>query len=446
MPIASDDLRLFGLDLRNLWHDLRRPWAKLVGTPAWAWLAPRTVIQVAGVEQNGSIWAPDPNTRGFLRRATSAQDRTAAPFRAILLAEDLLLRKRLVMPLLDADQMKQALSLEALNSNPFANSGLVWGYALNPQESHQDADTVAVDMVMASRERVERFIASQMREDDPAQRLEVWALLPRLQDRAMPLMGFGEVLREQHAKRYWVRVGLLSLLGLGLGIAMGVTPFLQSRARVLQANAAYAVLDKQAAPQLAKRDSLLKVEDQVKALADIIGHRLDPLQLIQALTNALSDDTVLQRLQIEGRKVLIAGQASDSASLMQKLGAMPQIKDVRAPSAAVRQPGMAKESFQIEFQLVDDFGVSPSDAATAAALAPAGAASTPVIAPVPTPAPAATASTEAPSAPGAPVPAPVAAPNPVTPANPAPTVAPAVKPTAPPAPPAKGDPTETIGG
>ena len=465
MPIASDDLRLFGLDLRNIWHDLKAPWAKLTRTPAWSWLAPRVEIMASGDEAQGkSLWEPDSRTRGFRRKARVEQDSANPPkadFEARLLPESLLLRKRLVMPLLDSDKMQQALSLEAANSNPFASSGIVWGYAINQSVATPSQDVVAVDMVLASRERVEQFLASRNANGAVGSEPEVWALLQQRDDAAMLVPGFGETRRAKRGQRYWASVALLAGVTLALGIAVAITPYLQLRARGIQANLAYAALDKEAGPQVGKREGLVKIEDQVKVLASIIGHRLDTLQVVQALTKALPDDTMLQRLQIEGRKVMIAGQAADSASLMQKLGGMPEVKEVRALSAAVRQPGMVKETFQIEFQLTDDFGVSASDAATAAALAPltaaSGAASTPVVAasapsasasvPASATAPAAVPSTPpAQTSAAVPAPAPAAAVAQPKPAPaPVPTPVPAAQQPKPAAAPAEAG-VETIGG
>ncbi|MPM37144.1 hypothetical protein SDC9_83750 [bioreactor metagenome] len=416
MPIASDDLRLFGLDLRNVWHELKTPWGKLVDTSAWSWLAPRVAIRVTGEDgQSASVWKADPATRGFRRveeeAASGASDGKSAGrekiYEAVLVPESLLLRKRLSMPQLDGDQMQRAVALEAMNSSPFPSGDLLWGYALNPTVPATTAGLVTVDMVVASRSRAEQYLSQLADFSDVAKAPEVWALLPRRADAAMLLPGFGEARRASGSRKYWTLLGVLAAVVVALLIAIAVTPYLQLRARVMQANLAYAALDQRAAPQLAKREALIKAEGEVTALGEIIGHRLDTLQVIQALTNALPDDTVLQRLQIEGRKVAIAGNTADSAALMQKLGALPQVREVRAPSAAVRRPGMATESFQIEFQLSDDFGVSAGDAAVAAALAPASAASdaaTPASAPASAPLAAASAASAALAAASAPTP------------------------------------------
>ena len=437
MPIASDDLRLFGLDLRNVWHELKAPWLKLVNTPAWSWLAPRVAIRVTGEEgASSSLWEADPAIRGFKRVSDASSDdsetkaaKKQKTFEAIVLPESLLLRKRLVMPQLDGEQMTRAVALEASNSSPFAHGDLVWGYALGAAAAGSTPGLVNVEMVVASRRLIAQHFSLRSDLEDPATAPEVWALLPQRQNAAMSLPGYGEERRLRGSRGYWTLIGILSAVVLALCVAIAVTPYLQLRARAMQANLAYGALDQRAAPQLLKREALMKAEGEVKALADIIGHRLDPLQVVQALTNALPDDTYLQRFQIEGRKVVIAGDTSDSAALMQKLEAIPQAREVRALSPAIRRPGALKESFQIEFQLTDDFGVSAGDAAIAAALAPASAASgaaAPASAPAEpakatasgatTPAPAASAAATAPSP--TPTPAPVAASN-TAPAKPA---------------------------
>ncbi|WP_353234890.1 PilN domain-containing protein [Diaphorobacter ruginosibacter] len=380
MPIASDDLRLFGLDLRNLWRDLKSPWVKLASSPSWSWIAPQAAIHVKpDAGQAGGMWEPDPASRGF-RHVSSAGPQASAKrqggrFEAVIVPEHLILRKRLFMPRLDGEHMSRAIALEAANSSPFQSSDLAWGYAIHPKAATPGADVVAVDMVVASRSRIAQHFGPAVEQSGAARAPEVWALLPDRNDMAMLIPGYGESARAASARRYWGTVGALAAVALALVVAIAVTPYLQLRARVMQANAAYGMLDQRAAPQLAKRAALLKAEDEVKALADIIGHRLDTLQVIQMLTNALPDDTVLQRLQLQDRKVMIAGDAADAAGLMQKLGSLPQVREVRPLSATTRRPGMVKDSFQIEFQLTDDFGVSAGDAAVATALAPSSAAS-----------------------------------------------------------------------
>ena len=47
----------------------------------------------------------------------------------------------------------------------------------------------------------------------------------------------------------------------------------------------------------------------------------------------------------------LAGLTANAAVLMQQLGLQSGFKDVRAPVAAVRNPGASLDSFNIEFQL-----------------------------------------------------------------------------------------------
>ena len=72
------------------------------------------------------------------------------------------------------------------------------------------------------------------------------------------------------------------------------------------------------------------------------------------LTRALPDDSSLLNLQIQGSKIRLTGQTTNTADLMQKLSAYPGLRDVKAPSAATRPLGANKESFTIELELTQD--------------------------------------------------------------------------------------------
>ena len=82
-----------------------------------------------------------------------------------------------------------------------------------------------------------------------------------------------------------------------------------------------------------------------------MAYALQGLATLHTLTQVLGDETVLQRLQIEGRTVLIAGHTPDTAAMMQKLSAYPGFKGVRAPTAVTRPPGATKDAFQVEFTI-----------------------------------------------------------------------------------------------
>ncbi|HMA07212.1 MAG TPA: PilN domain-containing protein, partial [Ramlibacter sp.] len=77
----------------------------------------------------------------------------------------------------------------------------------------------------------------------------------------------------------------------------------------------------------------------------------DPLLVTDLLTRVLPDDTSLLGLNIQGSKISITGSTSDAAALMQQLSARPELREVKAPTAATRPLGTSKDSFNIEFTL-----------------------------------------------------------------------------------------------
>lgn len=165
------------------------------------------------------------------------------------------------------------------------------------------------------------------------------------------LAGFGEANRLRRLQRGRnLRVGLVLLALFWLVPALTAST-LQLAHRARLAEAQFATLSKKAAPAVAQRTELLTQLDGLKDLNEILQERVEPLRVIALMTETLPDDTWLQSLQIQGAKITLQGLTPSAAALMQKLSTEPLFKDVKAPSAAVRQPGAAKEAFNIEFTL-----------------------------------------------------------------------------------------------
>ena len=190
--------------------------------------------------------------------------------------------------------------------------------------------------------------------------------------------GFGEGRRIARVRAVRRRnLGLL-LLALLLLLAIGATPTAQLRLRGIDAVTAYDRLTQSAAPLMAKREALVAASDRLATLRELVADHVDPLRVIDLLTRVLPDDTFLATLQLDGLKVRMAGQTTNTATLMQMLGAQAGLRDVRAPTPATRYPGAATESFTIEFVLEPNvFRPAAAAPPIAAAPAPPAAASAP---------------------------------------------------------------------
>ncbi|MDD0813464.1 PilN domain-containing protein [Curvibacter sp. HBC28] len=437
MALNSQDLRLFGLDLRKAGSELSRLWQGAVQHPLLAWLTPALPVRL--VRADGTLWL-------WLDGQAATPWPASAPrlaFPARVLPQDKYLSRVLTLPALGGAELASALALEAQTSSPFAASDLVWGYGV---QGHSDAG-VSVLLVMASRRQVAALLGAQGAPVDEAAQ-ELWVLEgdealqvrdPAAVPRGQPivLQGYGEAARQRRmALGRTLRTSLLALAFLGAA-GLAITPTAQLRLRALDALAQFQEVQARTVPFLRQREALVQSADQLNNLGELLRDRVEPLRTLDLLTQALPDDASLLSLQVQGNKITLIGLAPNSASLMQKLSAEPLFKDVKAPTAAVKALGATKESFTIELTLdakamrAND-PVPPPPVVVAAPAAATVAATSTTATPVPA----------APVAPVTPAPAPVAAPV----AAPVLAPVPAAPPPPPPAPPPAGSSPFSIGG
>ena len=345
MSTPSLQPRLFGLDLHAAWREIRQAWSKVLHLPALAWLGPQPIILLHEAEGSQGWWRP--LGEGAFVRLRDGSASVQAAFRAVELPEEIVLRKQLVLPPLADGELRRAIALQAQAISPFPAADLVWGCGLKDGAGFKGGH-VHAELVLASRMGIDHYLAQRIPQGGA---VEIWVRGGDEKNAAIGLHGFAEGLRQRAQRRGWAKLGVAFVLCVALLLAIAITPVLQLRERALQAVAALTQLTERARPHVAKREALLEANEQVHTLGAIVGNRLNPLRTMQTLTAMLGDDTVLQRLQIEGRNVTIAGQTPDTAAMMQKLSAYPGFKGVRAPTAVTRPPGATKDAFQVEFTI-----------------------------------------------------------------------------------------------
>ena len=338
MPPASRDLRLFGLDLRACWATIARPWQGVSEWPLVARLAPAQSVQVV------RAGAPDAYWRGA--RAQLAQPPAAAADTvAVALPDAIVLRRELVLPAAASSELVPALALQVQGLNPFEPADLAWGW----RRSFGADGTVRADIALASRRQVMAHLETLRASTGQGAGPEVWVC----PDAGAPIVlpGFGEGRRERAEQRLRRLCGVLLALALLLAALIALTPSLQLWLRAADASRQHAELARQARPVLAQRESLVQANEAMGKLSSILQQRIDPLRVLEVLTRELPDGSALQSLRMQGDTVTISGVANDAASLMQRLGQMPGLRDVRAPAPATRHAGAAFETFTIAFQL-----------------------------------------------------------------------------------------------
>lgn len=375
MPAFSSEARFLGVDLGGLVQDTRKAWAHAQGWPIFSWLTPSLPVLLIHADGSQSYWQGNRAARQSAP-AKGAQARSA--FVALELPPDLVLSRTVRFPVgMGRADTRNALALQARTFSPFPVEDLVWGSSAGALQGEHV-------LVLASCAQVEAYVQSA-RERIPAlsgvEAPEVWVAVGAQKYIALP--GAGVERRELLTARQRNLGYALVLTMVAVLTAIAVTPTLKLRMRALQAAAAYEDVVRRTAPVVRDREQGVLAANKLNALSEILGERIEPLRVIDTLTQVLPDDAAVQALQLVGTKVSLTGQATDAAQLMQKLGEQPGIREVKAPAAATRLANSSKESFSIEF-VVDPkvFGApgpqgqpvgAPAAAAASAAVVPAAA-------------------------------------------------------------------------
>ena len=334
---------------------LLQPWRELHRLPPLSWLQPELPVCLLQADGGRSLWVGD--TR---RSEASAAACEAARFLAVEVPADDTLECDLPLPPMPERDRAQAVALAVQLASPFDPAELVWGWRARP------AGALAL---LCTRKAVQARLDAAAAASARAVAPEVWALDGRGQP--VVLQGFGESARRQHGLR-GRRLGALLLLGLlVLAAAVLLTPSLQLRQRALQAQQAYDQAQQRLAPVLAQREALTQLQAQQAALREQMAERVEPLAVLDLLTQAVPEDSFVQRLQVQGDRLTLSGQTPNTAALMNRLSAQPLLRDVRSPTAATRSMSAGRENFTLEMTLQPDALRPPAASASASASAAA---------------------------------------------------------------------------
>lgn len=351
MPPISSDARFLGIDFHALWGDMRKLGGGIHQWPILAWLTPTVPVLLLQDDGKKSLWL------GAIEQPQRGIQSHQVGFAAVELPERSILRRTLNLPSMAEQDVASAVALDVRSVSPFAPDDLVWGYHAGP--ARQGVRTI--DIALASRKQVAQYLAAQAERLKAEQLPEVWVCTA--QRSPIVFQGYGESQRFAHSARRRHLGYALLLLMVGLLAAIAVTPAAQLRLRAVEAVHAYEAIAKETAPLVSQREQLLQSAEQLGVLAEVLAGRIEPLRVLEKLTQLLPDDTSVQTLKIQDAKVTLMGVTTNTSTLMQLLGDQEGLHDVRAPSAATRFPGALKESFVIEFTLDPQvYGVVPAPA------------------------------------------------------------------------------------
>ena len=333
------------MDLRQLKRDWLIALGQISNWHILRWLTPAYITRI--VMANGE--SVDYLEKTGRPLATQKKSKSVK-FSGFLLPDSLVLWHSLTLPKLSADEALSATELEVKSLNPFSQEDLVWSHTALVATS----GVSKVQIVIASRKIVAQHIASL---ESTSTNQEVWVKLHESPN-CIVLDGFGENIRRQRSARWRILNFCLVFLLMVTGFSAALTPTAQLYFRSTQAAKAYEQLRSVAAPAMQQREQLVKLDGQVTALRGQLARSIKPELVLLRITQILNDDTYVTQIQTRDNKILLTGQTPNTAALMQQLGTQAGVTDVRAPTAAVKQRGSERETFNIEFTL-DVSGLMP---------------------------------------------------------------------------------------
>lgn len=325
-----------GYDLRHLFAFWREGWVEALRLPWLSWLNPSEDLLIHFADGHVERYK-----NGHWLSAKQGQ---SASFHGILLPDSILLRRTLTVPSLSETELQQLLSYELEASSPFGVAQTVWGYRV-AEETGRGAK---IELLLTARAQVDQ-VFRKISKDRPLEEYELWGMAA--EHKPVTFMGFGADRRAHFARHQLLqRVALLLMLPL-LIVLLFAPPVLEARKTLQDAETAYQQLQKKAGALEQKRGL---VQAQQQSLIDVINFvksQPQALAVLNLLSEKIPDSAFVNRFVINPQHVAISGQADNAAALMQVLGNVPSISNVRAPSAITRMPGSDKELFALEFNV-----------------------------------------------------------------------------------------------
>lgn len=309
--------------------------------PLIQWLTPGLSVSLA-MRDGRTVGCVEKNGVGVVLANVDPKSK----FKGAVLPDELVLWRTVSMPKLGGDELRGALALDVMGASPFSPEDLIWLHT----PPLRDGAGMKTAVCLVSRKIVNKYLATHQTTPNSPDAFEVWVQSPD-QVELMMVPGFGEKFRQKLSGRgQRINISLIALLT-ALGMAMAITPTWQLRLRALQAVQDYAQLQSRAAPAVKNREQLLLLETQLEQIKTQIDKSIQPEVALASLTQFMPDDAYLTGLQMQGNKITLIGLAPNAALLMQKLSAQAGVKEVRAPTAAIKARGTDRENFNIELTL-----------------------------------------------------------------------------------------------
>lgn len=336
----NNSWELFGFDLRRIGALWQQGWEEVARWRlARPFVTPLPVI-VQHADGQFARWSGD--------EARPLDKQPAAPgFFAYELPADVVLFRRLLLPLLTRSEIEEAVRLDIQTTVPFPPEESVWGWRC---DSADNGGKLAVTVAVTSSDCMEQLLPAQLRDEALSAKPEVWAFKDGL---PIVLQGFGESARLAAQRKGRTQQLLLAVSASFLLLALLVSPVWLARAQVFDAQDQFESLLLESREVVAARDRSTEARELLDELERWQASQLAFMPLIAVLTERLPDEAYLTGLEVRGEGIIAAGLAKNAASIMEALNEEPRLSELR-PSGIARDRVTGLETFRVEFRFVPE--------------------------------------------------------------------------------------------
>ena len=330
---SGQNWELFGYDMRHLGRYWVAAWRDLL----WAYDSPvrQRLDEVVTVQGKGGTTCYQAG-----RICAAVVD---SECRAILLPDELVLSKKMTVPVAAEAELAAVVSLEVRASSPFAETDVRWGWSVLSRDESQ----LQVALVIVSASAAMTYIGGEYNVHDAGAR-EVWV---DVEGTMVVLRGFGEDLREQRYRGRLLRTaGLLAVIAALLLAAAGVSAVFKGAQ--LQRLEQMSVATTREAAEASRLKSLLAVANEtISAANEVVARYPNPHAEIARLSRLLGDDASITSFSMAGEDIRLRGRAADAAAVMEELTDEPAYQEVLAPQAIARLGDTGQEQFYLNIRL-----------------------------------------------------------------------------------------------
>ena len=265
---------------------------------------------------------------------------------AVLLPDDVVLTRRIELPVMAEAELAAIAMLEAEANSPFSKEDTSFGWRV----LSRDASQLILILAIASRRAIDSHLGAMLADSRyDFGEVEVWA---SHEGKLIQFSGFGEALRKSEyvatLSRSAAKIALLALAVAAL--VWWPAGALSIKERQLKDMLKETEL--RAGTATAARTSLIDMEDRLTVASEFYADRLLYDRWLDEVATLTPDSAYLTSMSFDKDRLTISGQAANAAALQTTLASADLLDEVTAPSAFTRDRRTGKERFTLTMQLV----------------------------------------------------------------------------------------------